>query len=71
MKPEYNPLIEERSSDTLAHIGDMLAFVQTFFSSSDFPGTDYEKSIYLGIYCALDVSRHALMYELERLNRSV
>jgi hypothetical protein len=71
MKPESNPLIEEPSNDTLAHVGDLLAFIQTFFTSSELASTDYEKSVYLGIYWALDVSRHALMYELERLNRSV
>ena len=55
MKPDFNPLIQEQTSDTLAHIGDILAFIQMFFASSDLPSTDYEKSIYLGIYCVLDV----------------
>jgi hypothetical protein len=67
MNTDFNPIIEERPSDTLAHISDILAFIQTFFTSSDLPSTDYEKSIYLGIYWALDVSRQALLYELERL----
>jgi hypothetical protein len=67
MKPDFNPIIQEKTSDTLAQIGDVLAFTQTFFASSELASTDYEKSIHLGIYSVLDVARHALLYEIERL----
>jgi hypothetical protein len=71
MKPDFNPIIQEQTSDTLAHVSDILAFMQTFFASSDLPSTDYEKSIHVGIYCVLDVARRALLYEKERLNQIV
>jgi hypothetical protein len=68
MKPDFNPIIQEQASDNLAHVNDILAVIQTFFASSDLPATDYEKSIYVGIYSVLDVARHALLHELERLD---
>jgi hypothetical protein len=49
MKPDFNPIIQEQTSDTLAHVNDILAVIQTFFTSSDLPATDYEKSIYASV----------------------
>jgi hypothetical protein len=67
MKADLNPLTQNNTSDTLAHIRDIMALLQEFFSSSEHPSTDYDKSLYLGIYCVLDVVRHALIFELGRV----
>jgi hypothetical protein len=67
MENQFNPIIHDHTTDTLAHTRDILTLLQAFFSSSEIPSTDYERSIHLGIYWVLEYCRHALMYEMERV----
>jgi hypothetical protein len=67
MEHNTNPIIQDRTTDTLAHVRDILALLQEFFSSSNLPSTDYERSIHLGIYWILIISEHALAFEMERV----
>jgi hypothetical protein len=67
MEIKDNPIIQERTLDTLAHTHDILTFLQAFFSSNDFPSTAYERSVHLGIFWILDCTQQALMFEMERL----
>jgi hypothetical protein len=54
------------TTDTLAHVRDILALLQAFFSSSNLPSTDDERSIHLGIYWLI-ISEHALAFEMKRM----
>jgi hypothetical protein len=62
-----NPIIQERTIDTLAHTHDILTFLQALFSSNEFSSTAYERSVHLGIFWILDCTQQALMFEMERL----
>jgi hypothetical protein len=68
MENIHNPIIQERTIDTLAHMHDILTFLQAFFSSNDFPSTAYERSVHLGIFWILDCTQQALMFEPKKIS---
>jgi hypothetical protein len=68
MDRQFNPIIHDHTTDTLAHTRDVLTLLQVVFSSSEITSTEYERSSHLGIYWVLEFCRHALKFEMERID---